>query len=171
MPTSENRSVTPPVNMPILFQHAPFFSCCPPAFITPSFRLLYIKGNSRVSHHVVAIFCFTEHSVHCAQCTTISVKQRECGHIWGAANDSWKSKWIPLRCWAFGYRAHFHPTSSSSSSSWMPVSPFSNAMSTFSPLLTFFSWCCNPLPSSYPSFSSIPSIVSTSLPLHYKLQY
>lgn len=149
--------------MPILFQHAPFFSCCPPAFITPSFPLLYIKGNSRVSHHVVAIFCFTEHSVHCAQCTTISIKQRGCGHIWGAANDSWKSKWFPVRCWAFECRAHFHPTSSSSSSS-TPMSVHSVTPCPLSPLYS---------PSSHDAATLLPPPIHLSPPslLSYPLLY
>lgn len=85
--------------IPVHFYLAPFFFS-PLLFLHPSlfhpslsFSLPQTKGNSCVSLLVVAIICFIEHSVHCAQFTAISIKQRKGGgDIRGAANDSWRRK-------------------------------------------------------------------------------
>lgn len=80
-----------------------FSSCIVSLFSFPHLPLLHpslysplpwTKGKSCVSLLVVAIICFTEHSVHCAQFMAISIKQgKKCVGVGGgggiAANDSW----------------------------------------------------------------------------------
>lgn len=109
----------------------PFSSCAfflVSSSIHPSIRLslLQTKGNSCVSLLVVAIICFIEHSVQCAQFTAISIKAEEKGEALEEQQmthdlEGKRGREESVGPWGTQSPLYLHPTCFSSPTASMPA--------------------------------------------------